>query len=253
MLNFLNTYGWLIVFIMWGLPLTHYRSKFRKLIYQTDDWKINIKPLFMKELKGLFLTIYPANKEYIKFRYFYRFYLVVYAILFLAYSSFSQNKSPSKQQTMSKIEVGSSVPLFSLKDQHNNTFHLKDIVGKKNLVIYFYPKDDSPGCTKQACSFQDQYEVFKKEDAEIIGISQQSVKSHKEFAEKYKLNFVLLSDNQNSVRNLFGVPTNLFGVLPGRVTYVVNKKGEVVYMFNSQTQATKHVDEALKILNKLPK
>jgi peroxiredoxin Q/BCP len=152
---------------------------------------------------------------------------------------------------MTKVEVGSSIPLFSLKDQNGTLFQIKDLLGKKNLVIYFYPKDDSPGCTKQACSFQDQYDVFKKADAEIIGISEQSVKSHKEFSEKHNLNFILLSDVENDVRKQFGVPTNLFGLLPGRVTYIVDKTGIVIYMFNSQTQATKHVDVALKILTSL--
>jgi peroxiredoxin Q/BCP len=124
-------------------------------------------------------------------------------------------------------------------------------MGKKNLVIYFYPKDDTPGCTKEACYFRDQFEVFKEEDAIIIGISGQSVESHKEFATKYKLNYTLLSDEGNEIRKLFGVPTNLFGFIPGRVTYIVNKKGKVVYTFNSQSQATKHVDEALRILKQL--
>lgn len=152
---------------------------------------------------------------------------------------------------MSKIIVGSKIPAFILKDQHGNDFDIKNILGKKNLVIYFYPKDDTPGCTKEACYFQDQYEVFKDVDAEIVGISGQSVESHLAFAKKYDLTFSLLSDNGNKVRKMFGVPTNLFGLLPGRVTYVVNKKGEVVYTFNSQMNATKHVDEALEILKKM--
>jgi peroxiredoxin Q/BCP len=85
----------------------------------------------------------------------------------------------------------------------------------------------------------------------IIGLSGQSVKSHKEFAEKYHLSFTLLSDEGNKVRKLFGVPSGLFGALPGRVTYVVDKTGKVVYVFNSQSQATKHVDEALRILKEM--
>ncbi|NTU57071.1 MAG: peroxiredoxin, partial [Anaerolineales bacterium] len=111
------------------------------------------------------------------------------------------------------------------------------VLGKKNLVIYFYPKDDSPGCTAQACSFRDQFEVFKDADAVIIGISGQSVESHKEFAEKHRLSFTLLSDEGDKIRKKFGVPTNLLGILPGRVTYLVDKGGKVIYIFNSQTQA----------------
>ena len=151
-------------------------------------------------------------------------------------------------QTMSKIEVGSFIPEFSLPDQNGTEFKINDVLGKKKLVIFFYPKDDSPGCTKEACSFRDQFEVFAQADALIIGISGQSVESHKKFAEKYKLTFTLLSDSDNKVRKLFGVPTNLFGLLPGRVTYIVDKTGKVAYIFDSQTQATRHVDEAMRVL-----
>ena len=150
-----------------------------------------------------------------------------------------------------KIETGCKLPSFTLSDQHGKLFDINTVIGKKNLVIYFYPKDDSPGCTKEACYFRDQFEVFNQADALIIGVSGQSVESHKKFAEKYKLSFTLLSDDGNKIRKRFGVPTNFLGVLPGRVTYVVNKSGTVVYVFNSQTQATKHVDEALRILKDL--
>ncbi|MDP4291262.1 MAG: peroxiredoxin [Bacteroidota bacterium] len=152
---------------------------------------------------------------------------------------------------MHKIEKGSTVPGFTLPDQDGNLFDISTVLGKKNLVIYFYPKDDTPGCTKEACYFRDQFEVFKEEDAIIIGISGQSVESHKEFATKYKLNYTLLSDEGNEIRKRFGVPANLFGFIPGRVTYIVDKKGKVVYTFNSQSQATQHVDEALRILKEL--
>ena len=152
---------------------------------------------------------------------------------------------------MKKIEVGSKVPIFELKDQNGELFKLKAVLGKKNLVIYFYPKDDSPGCTKEACSFRDQFKVFADADAIIIGISAQSVESHLKFAKKHRLNYTLLSDIGNRVRKLFGVPTNFFGLIPGRVTYVVNKEGKIMYLFNSQIQAEKHVDETLRILQKI--
>jgi len=149
---------------------------------------------------------------------------------------------------MNKLKIGSTVPAFTLPDQNGKLFDINTVLGKKNLVIYFYPKDDSPGCTAQACSFQDQFEVFKEADAVIIGISGQSVESHKEFATKHRLTFTLLSDEGNKIRKQFGVPTNLLGLLPGRVTYVADKTGKVIYIFNSQINATKHVDEALRIL-----
>jgi peroxiredoxin Q/BCP len=236
---------WLILFILWGLPLTFYRSRFRKIVYQTDKWTINIKPYFLKELKALFGNMYPDNKDFLKFRNFYRFYLVIYLLLFTSYLTFSQKNN------MNEIKIGSSIPTFTLPDQNGILFDINSVLCKKNLVIYFYPKDDSPGCTKEACSFRDQYEVFKETDAIIIGISGQSVKSHKEFAEKYKLSFTLLSDEGNKVRKQFGVPSDMLGLLPGRVTFIADKKGKVIYIFNSQTQATRHVDEALRILKEI--
>jgi len=150
---------------------------------------------------------------------------------------------------MKKIEIGSEIPEFTLPDQDGKEFHVKDFIEKKNLIIYFYPKDDTPGCTKEACYFRDLYEDFNDAGAMIIGISSQSVVSHKKFAEKYKLNFTLLSDENSKIRKMFGVPS--FGILQGRVTYVVDKKGIVNYIFNSQTEATKHVDEALRILREM--
>ena len=172
--------------------------------------------------------------------------MAIYLILFIACLSFDTNT-----EKMEKLVIGSTVPKFELKDQHGQLFSIDAVLGKKNLVIYFYPKDDSPGCTKEACSFRDQFEVFADADAIIIGISAQSVESHLEFAKKHRLNYTLLSDTGNKVRNLFGVPRNLFGLIPGRVTYVINKEGKVAYMFNSQIQAEKHVDEALRILQEM--
>jgi thioredoxin-dependent peroxiredoxin len=236
---------WLILFIVWGLPLTFYRSRFRKIVYQTGSWTINIKPYFMKELQALFGNIYPDNKNYLKFRNFYRFYLTIYLLLFTSYLTFSQKNN------MNAIKIGSSIPAFTLPDQNGKMFDINSVIGKKNLVIYFYPKDDSPGCTKEACSFRDQYEVFKEADAVIIGISGQSVESHKEFAEKHRLSFTLLSDEGNRIRKQFGVPSDLLGLIPGRMTFVADKKGKVVYVFNSQSQAEKHVDEALRALKNL--
>jgi len=241
---FIRENVWLILFFIWGLPLTYYRSRFRKKVYQTDSWTINIKPLFTKELKALFGNIYPDDVDYLKFRNFYRFYLIIYLLLFAAYFNFK------KEDTMNEISIGSTIPSFTLPDQDGKMFDINTVLGRKNLVIYFYPKDDSPGCTAQACSFRDQFEVFSEADALIIGISGQSVKSHKEFAEKHRLSFTLLSDKGNLVRKLFGVPTNFLGLVPGRVTYVADKTGKVIYVFNSQMDATKHVDEALRILEK---
>lgn len=149
----------------------------------------------------------------------------------------------------SALKVGDQVPSFSLKDQLGKTFDLNDYIGKKPMVIYFYPKDDTPGCTKEACSFRDSYEKFTDRNIEVIGISADDIESHKNFADKYNLPFTLLSDIDNSVRNLFGVKSNVFGLIPGRVTYVINKTGEVIFIYDSQFKATKHIEEALKAID----
>ncbi|MFP4471869.1 MAG: peroxiredoxin [Bacteroidales bacterium] len=150
-----------------------------------------------------------------------------------------------------KIKTGSKMPHFTLKDQHGNTFDSNEKTGQKNLVVYFYPKDDTPGCTKEACSFRDQFGDFTDLGAEVVGISADSVASHKRFAEKHRLPFRLLSDPGNKVRKQFGVPTDFLGLLPGRVTYIIDKQGVVQHIFKSQFNAEKHVDEARGILKKL--
>ena len=198
----------------------------------------------MKKLKALFGNMYSENINFPNFSNLYRLCLIICVLLFTSCLTFSQ------ENHMDEIKIGSNIPSFTLPDQNGNLFDINSVLGKKNLVIYFYPKDDSPGCTSQACSFQDQFEVFKEADAVIIGISGQSVESHKEFALKHRLTFTLLSDVGNKLRKQFGVPTNLLGLLPGRVTYVADKTGKVIYIFNSQIQATRHVDEALRILKK---
>ncbi|MBW6536579.1 MAG: peroxiredoxin [Mariniphaga sp.] len=149
---------------------------------------------------------------------------------------------------MNAIKEGDAIPDFKLKNQLGKLVNISDYIGKKNLVLFFYPKDDTPGCTREACSFRDHYEAFLEAGAEVFGISGQSVESHKNFAQKHNLKYNLLSDEGNKIRKLFGVPTNLFGLLPGRVTYVVDKTGKVKYIFNSQIQVEKHVEAALKVL-----
>lgn len=148
------------------------------------------------------------------------------------------------------IKVGDNLPNFNAKDTKGNDFDSKNLVGQKPLVIYFYPKDNTPGCTAEACSFRDQYEDFKDLGAEVIGISSDSVASHQKFSNQYKLPFILLSDSDKKIRNLFGVPSAMFGLLPGRVTYVVDKNGLVVMIFDSMMGA-KHIPKALEAIKKL--
>lgn len=150
-----------------------------------------------------------------------------------------------------KIVVGSTIPSFELPDQYGNLVNVAESIGKNNLVIYFYPKDDTPGCTAEACSFRDQFEVFRDSGAEVFGISSDSIEKHRNFAEKHHLPFKLLSDVNKKVRKLFGVPSDFLGHLPGRVTYIIDKSGVVRYVFNSQFNAEKHVVEALEMIKNL--
>jgi thioredoxin-dependent peroxiredoxin len=148
---------------------------------------------------------------------------------------------------MKPIKPGDHIPDFSLNDQDGKLLDIRNYIGKKKLVIFFYPQDGSLNCTKEACYFRDLSDVFDEADAIVIGISSQSVESHKEFAEENRLKYTLLSDMDNTVRKLFGVPGRVFGLIPGRVTYVADKSGKVVYIFDSQTETQRHADEALKI------
>ncbi len=152
--------------------------------------------------------------------------------------------------TNSPLKVGDGLPNFTLPSASGENVNIADFIGKQPLVIYFYPKDDTPGCTKESCAFRDSYEVFKEMGAEVIGISADSPQSHQNFASKYQLPFILLSDSKNEVRNLFGVPPTLF-ILPGRVTYVVDKEGIIRHIFDSQLDFNAHVQEALKTLKSL--
>ncbi|MDB9393265.1 peroxiredoxin [Microcystis aeruginosa] len=148
---------------------------------------------------------------------------------------------------MAAIKVGDRVPDFSLPSQTGTTVNISDLIGKKSLVIYFYPKDDTPGCTAESCAFRDSYEVFTDAGAEVIGISADSPQSHQQFAQKYNLPFTLLSDSDNRVRKLFGVPSTLF-VLPGRVTYIIDQEGIVRHIFDSMLDFKAHVTESLNTI-----
>ncbi len=148
------------------------------------------------------------------------------------------------------ISVGERAPNFTLPSQMGDNVTLSEYFGKKNIVLYFYPQDESRGCTKEACKFRDSYDIFTDLNAEVIGVSSQSVESHKSFASHHGLPFILLSDPRNEVRRLYDVPATL-GIIPGRVTFIIDKKGIVRYVFSSQFQPEKHIDEAVGILKKL--
>lgn len=148
------------------------------------------------------------------------------------------------------LEIGDQVPQFIATDSNGAAFDSTTVIGKKPLVLYFYPKDNTPGCTAQACSFRDQYQDFSDLGAEVIGVSGDGLVSHQKFTKQYKLPFLLLSDSNKKLRKLFGVPTSLFGMLPGRVTYVIDRKGKIQYFFNSML-AGQHLPKALAALKKI--
>ena len=156
----------------------------------------------------------------------------------------------AEQSSKGSVKTGDRAPDFSLPDQNGQTVSLRDLVSKKIVVLYFYPADFSRGCTAEACSFRDSYEVFKEAGAEVVGVSSQSVDSHRRFAAENTLPFILLSDQNGEVRKLYGVSSTL-GLIPGRVTYIIDKKGIVRHVFSSQLNPTKHVEEALQVLKEI--
>jgi thioredoxin-dependent peroxiredoxin len=147
---------------------------------------------------------------------------------------------------MPVLENGTLAPDFELPDQNGRIVRLRQYHGR-NVVVYFYPKDDTSGCTIEACRFRDDFEKFRATGAEIIGISDDSVESHGHFASKHHLPFTLLSDKGGRVRKLYGVKKS-FGVIPGRVTFVIDRKGIVRHIFSSQSRPARHVEEALVAL-----
>jgi peroxiredoxin Q/BCP len=149
-----------------------------------------------------------------------------------------------------KLGVGDPAPDFTLPDQTGTAVRLSDLVGRKTVVLYFYPKDQTPGCTVEARAFRDSYDAFSAADAEVIGVSSDSVASHRRFAANQGLPFLLLSDRDGKVRELYGVEKTL-GLLPGRVTYVIDPGGVVRHVFSSQMGVQRHVQEALDALREI--
>jgi len=148
------------------------------------------------------------------------------------------------------VEPGSPGPGFRLQTSTGEYVSLEDFHGKKSVVVYFYPRDFTKGCTAEACEFRDSYEEFKNLGAEVVGISNDNQKSHEAFASEHKLPFILLSDPNGSVRKSYGVKKT-FGLVPGRVSFVIDKNGIVRHVFSSQSRATAHVSEALAVLKSL--
>ena len=147
---------------------------------------------------------------------------------------------------LTPLKVGDKAPDFALSSSKGESVRLSQFLGT-NVVIFFYPMDESPVCSKEAEAFRDKNDEFKELNAVVIGISSQNVESHKSFAARHNLPFILLSDNENKVRKLYTVSTTL-GVVPGRVTYVIDKQGIIKHVYSSQLHPTKHANEALQAL-----
>ena len=151
-----------------------------------------------------------------------------------------------------RIEAGDRAPDFTAKTQAGEDLTLSDYRGRSTVVLYFYPKDDTPGCTLEARCFRDHYHDFVAAGAVVIGVSSDSIERHQGFAQRNELPFQLVSDPDGSIRSAYGVPRS-FGLLPGRVTYVIDKEGVVRDLFNSQLRSRRHVDRALEMVNSLQK
>jgi thioredoxin-dependent peroxiredoxin len=148
------------------------------------------------------------------------------------------------------IGAGDKAPDFTLPSQAGEPVRLYDRIGERVVVLYFYPKDNTSGCTAEACAFRDSHEVFTEAGAEVIGVSSDSVDKHAGFAGKHSLPFTLLSDPGGKVRKAYGVPAAL-GLIPGRVTYVIDRDGTVRHVFNSMTNINGHIKDALETVRKL--
>ncbi len=149
------------------------------------------------------------------------------------------------------LNVGDAIPKFSLLDQDGKLFNIADEIGKHVLVIYFYPKDESVVCTKEACSFRDSYTDFTKVGAKVIAINSFTVESHKNFQKNHQLPFTLLSDPGNKVYKQFGVKNKLF--MTGRQTFVIDLQGKIAFTYEAMLEGSAHADKALAVAKSLKK
>ena len=149
---------------------------------------------------------------------------------------------------MPLLEPGAAAPDFELPDSTGAPLRLSALRGQP-VVVYFYPKDDTTVCTKQACAFRDRFAEFESSGARVLGISDDSTASHAKFAAKYALPFTLLSDKGGAVRKLYGV-TKKFGLIPGRATYVIDPAGKIRHVYSALSESSQHVEEALRVLTR---
>ncbi len=149
-----------------------------------------------------------------------------------------------------QLGVGDSAPDFTLTAQDGSSFTLVEALKRGPVVLFFYPKDDTPVCIAEACAFRDRHEVFLSRGAQVVGVSRDSVRSHESFAGKHDLPYTLLSDTDGKVRASFGVKKTL-GFFDGRVTFVINRDAKILHAFSSALDARRHVEEAIGSLERL--
>ena len=148
------------------------------------------------------------------------------------------------------LKIGSPAPDFSRQTADGKTFSLKDLQGKRAVVLFFYPKDETSVCTKEACTFRDSYQKFQELGAEVVGVSGDDKESHEHFAANHHLQYQLISDSDGSLRKLYRVQ-NSMGLIPGRVTFVIDKEGTIRMIFNNMMDGPRHVKEALDTLQSI--
>ncbi len=146
------------------------------------------------------------------------------------------------------LNVGDRSPDFETLTDTGEKFKLSDFVGKSNIILYFYPKDNTPGCTAEACSFRDNWDRLGKFDVVVLGVSSDTQTSHSSFREKYKLPFTLLTDENKRIRSLYGATGRL---IPPRITFIIDKQGIIRHVYNSQLKPGNHVEEAVRALNEI--
>jgi peroxiredoxin Q/BCP len=154
---------------------------------------------------------------------------------------------------LTKLKAGDRAPAFTLPSQIGEKVSLADFAGKKNVILFFYPKDYTAGCTIEVCTFRDSYQDFQDAGAEVIGISMDSTDSHEKFAKSYNLPYILLSDTGGKVKNEYGITRNILGFTAERVTFVIDKEGIIRYVFSALLQPKSHIEKSLEILKFIEK
>lgn len=151
--------------------------------------------------------------------------------------------------SQNRLKPGDKLPHFIMCDENRRPINISSLTGRY-LVLYFYPKDNTPVCVREAICFRNAFQDLINAGAMVFGVSNDRPASHALFKEKFKLPFSLLSDTDGELRKLLGVPSNLFGLIPGRVTYIFNPDGRLIKVFKSQLSPEKHVEEALKVIRR---